>query len=123
VYIRRSKAISSTLLPVNLVPTAADLAPIPNHAHVTTDPPPPTVKLDLSPFSDLDLPIALCKGKQSSTMHLISNFVSYNHLTPLSHKFAISISYISVLKSYQDAVMYPEWKQFMDEEMDILLSY
>ena len=55
-------------------------------------------------------------------MHFISNFVSYDRLTLLSHQFAIFISSISIPKSLQKVVMYPNWKQTLDEEMDALLS-
>ena len=34
-----------------------------------------------TPSSDLDVPIALCEGKQSCTHHLISHFILYDRLT------------------------------------------
>ena len=55
-------------------------------------------------------------------MHHIFNFIFYDHLTPLSHQFALSMSFISIPNSYEKALMYPEWKQVIDEEMDALIS-
>jgi len=55
---------------------SSELVPTPSFP--VKDPP-----LQLSvPFSDFDVPIALCKGKQSCTDHPNSHFVSYDHYTP-----------------------------------------
>jgi len=72
--------------------------------------------------SDLDLFIALRKVKWSTTAHPIAHFVSYDHLTPYFHQFALSISSASIPKTYQKVIMHPSWKQAMDEKMDALLS-
>ena len=48
--------------------------------HTNTCPAPTASSLD-PPQSDLDLPIALRKGKHQCT-YPIANFVSYNHLPP-----------------------------------------
>jgi len=40
--------------------------------------------------SDLDVPIALRKGKRSCTDHPISNFVFYDNLNPTFRQFALS---------------------------------
>ena len=53
--------------------------PVPTNPSPVDGPPPPSA----SP-SDLDIPITLRKGKRSCTDHLISNFVSYDHLNPFS---------------------------------------
>ena len=75
-----------------------------------------------STSSDLDLPIAHHNDKQSCTTHFISNFISYDRLIPLSCQFALSICFVSLPESLQEVILYPEWKQVMDEEMDALLS-
>jgi len=50
------------------------------------------------------------------------NYVSYNRLTLLSRQFAMYVSSVSVAMSYQKALIYPQWKQTMDNEMDALIS-
>ena len=42
--------------------------------------------------SDLDVPIAVRKGVRTCTQHPISNFVSYNHLSPSYRAFLSRIS-------------------------------
>ena len=56
-------------------------------------------------FSDLDIPIALRKGKQSCTDHLISHFVSYDHLTPSFRQFALSLSSVSLPRSHEEVIL------------------
>ena len=72
--------------------------------------------------SDLDLPIALRKGKRSTTAHPISHFISYDHLTPSFHQFALSLSSMSLPRSYKEVLNNSAWKVAMDEEMVALLS-
>jgi len=74
-----------------------------------------------APFYDLDVPIALRKGKRSYTDHLISHFVSYDRLTLSFYHFALSLSYVSLPRSYEEAILVPAWKQVIDE-MDALIS-
>ena len=69
------------------------------------------------PFSDFDVPIALRKDKLSCTDHPISYFVSYDRLTPFFRQFALYLSSVSLLRSYEEAILVPAWKQAMDEEM------
>ena len=56
-------------------------------------------------FSDLDIPIALRKGKRSCTDHLISHFVSYDRLTPSFRQFALSLSSVSLPRSYEEVIL------------------
>ena len=86
-----------------------------------TQPEPPPLSADLPP-QDLDIPIALRKGTQSSTTHPISTFVSYDSLHPSFCQFALSISSESIPKNYQEAFLLSHWKAAMDEEMQALLS-
>ena len=53
--------------------------------------------------SDSNLPIALQKGKRTCTSHPISNFVSYDHLSPTFSSFVASLSTISLPKSTAEA--------------------
>ena len=79
-HTKHSKDVVSTSFPMDSESTAVDLDP-PHFASLSTDPPLPTVKMNIATSSDLDLPIAHRKGKRSCTQHLISNHVSYDHLT------------------------------------------
>ena len=75
-----------------------------------------------STTSKLDMPIALRKGKRSSTAHPISNFMSYDKLHPAFHSFALSIYSESISKNYQKIIQIPHWKAAMDDEMEVLQS-
>jgi len=89
--------------------------PVPTNSSPVDGPPQP------STFpSDLDISIALRKGKQSYTDHPISNFVSYDHLNLTFRQFALSFG--SIPRSYTEALLVPAWKQAMDEKMDALAS-
>ena len=59
------------------------------------------------PSSDFDIPIALCEGKRFCTDHPISHFVSYDRLTPFFRQFALSLSSVSLPRSYEEAVLVP----------------
>jgi len=74
------------------------------------------------PSSDFDVLIALRKGKRSCTDHPISHFVSYDRLTLSFRQFAMPLSSLSLLTSYEEAMLIPVWKQTMDEEMDAIIS-
>ena len=80
-------------------------------------PPQPSV-----PFSDLDISIALCKGKRSCTDDPISYFISYDRLTPSFRQFVLSLSSVSLPRSYKEVVLIPAWKHAMNEEIDALIS-
>jgi len=43
-------------------------------------------------------------------------------LPPLSCQFALSLSFVSMSKSYQKVLMYPGWEHTMNDEMDALIS-
>ena len=74
------------------------------------------------PFSDLDIPIAHCKGKNSTTAHPISHFVSYDRLRPSFCSFALSIYSESTHRNYKEAFLIPHLKKAMDEEIQALLT-
>ncbi|KAL4560354.1 hypothetical protein LXL04_032504 [Taraxacum kok-saghyz] len=70
--------------------------------------------------SDLNVPIALRKGKRSCTAHPISNFVSYDKLSPKYKKFALSVSEIQVPKNIQEATSDKRWADAVNEEIKAL---
>ena len=53
----------------------------------------PTISknLDVTEFSDLDIPIAHTKGTRSCILHPTSNFISYQKLSPSFRAFAINL--------------------------------
>ena len=65
-----------------------------------------------APLSDLDVPITLCKGKQSCIDHLISHFISYDHLNPSFRQFTMSS--VSIPRFYEELYWYlPESRLWM----------
>lgn len=66
--------IVDTGVPNSAAPPIAPLPPDPALPPSSTSSPPP--------ISELDLPFAIRKGKHTCTSHLISNYVSYDHLSP-----------------------------------------
>jgi hypothetical protein len=81
---------------------------------MSVDPPPPPST------SDLDLPIAIRKGKHTCTDHPISNFVSFDHLSPSFKAISLSVSSLVVPKSYRESFSHPGWCKAMEEEMHAL---
>jgi len=75
-----------------------------------------------APLSNLDVLIALRKGKRSCTDHHISYFIFYDRLNPSFRQFAISLSFVSIPRSYEEVILIPAWKQAMNEEMNALIS-
>uniref|UniRef100_A0A2N9I442 Integrase catalytic domain-containing protein n=1 Tax=Fagus sylvatica TaxID=28930 RepID=A0A2N9I442_FAGSY len=88
--------------------------PLPPSASPSVDSPPP------QSTSDLDLPIAIRKGKRTCTEHPISNCVSFDHLSPSFKAFSLSLSSLVVPKSYREALSHPGWRKAMEEEMHAL---
>ena len=70
--------------------------------------------------NELDLPIAHRKGVRSCTQHPLSNFVSYDSLSPSYRAFVLSISSVSIPQNWREAFTDPDWKQAMVEEMKAL---
>ena len=58
-----------------------------------------------SDISDYDLSLALRKGKRICTSHLLSNFVSYFHLTSSYNPLISSVQSYLVLKSVSEAIL------------------
>ncbi|GKB41218.1 polyprotein [Tanacetum coccineum] len=72
-----------------------------------------------SPVPELDLLIAIRKGKRTCT-YLISSFVSYDRLSPSSRAFVANLDSISVLKNVGEALAHSGWYAAMIEEMNAL---
>ena len=83
------------------------------------DGPPPQPS---APPSNLNIPISLRKCKRFCTDHLNSHFVSYDCLNPFFHQFFLSLSSVSIPRSYDEAILVTAWKKAMDKEMDALAS-
>jgi len=64
--------------------------------------PPPQLS---APPSDFDVPIALRKINWSCTYHPISHFVFYDHLILSFCQFALSLSSVSIPRSYEEATL------------------
>jgi hypothetical protein len=72
------------------------------------------------PTNDLDVPIALRKGTRSCTKHPISNFVSYDSLSPSYRAFVLSVSSVSIPQDWREAYQEPVWRAAMVDEMKAL---
>lgn len=96
------------------------------HSVLPQSPPTPSKSLVLSPncyepiIDDLDLPIAIRKGVRSYILYCISNFVSYNSLSPSYRTFVSPFSSMSIPQDWKEALADPNWKEAMMEEMQVL---
>uniref|UniRef100_A0A2N9EHC7 Integrase catalytic domain-containing protein n=1 Tax=Fagus sylvatica TaxID=28930 RepID=A0A2N9EHC7_FAGSY len=111
VYVRRRNQDVPLIPPP---PPVEFSLPLPPSASPSADSPPP------QSTSDLDLPIAIRKGKRTCTEHPISNCVSFDHLSPSFKAFSLSLSSLGVPKSYREAISHPGWRKAMEEEMHAL---
>ncbi|KAA0031718.1 Beta-galactosidase [Cucumis melo var. makuwa] len=68
----------------------------------------------------LNLPIALRKGTRSCTKHSISNYVSYENLSPQFRAFTASLDSTRIPKNIHIALECPEWKNAVMKEMKAL---
>ena len=71
-------------------------------------------------YHDLSVPIVNRKGVRSCTKHPLSNFVSYKWLSPSFAAFTSQLSSVQIPKSVLDALIVPEWKEVVLEEMSAL---
>ena len=76
-----------------------------------------TPVLSIPTINDIDLPIAQCKRVRSCTHHPTSNFLSYQHISPVFHSFLSKLSFVSIPQTFQEALGDPKWKEAMQEEM------
>ncbi|XP_057478145.1 retrovirus-related Pol polyprotein from transposon TNT 1-94 isoform X6 [Actinidia eriantha] len=111
-YTRREKGKSSCMIPPCQLQSPAS---VPNSLGDSSGNDSSSIEPPL--INSVDLPIALRKGVRSCTQHPISQFVSYDRLSPSYHAFVSSLSSISIPQNWQDAVMTSKWKGAMVEEM------
>jgi transposase InsO family protein len=111
VYVRRRNQDVSLVPPP---PPVEFSLPLPPSASPSADSPSP------QSTSDLDLHIAIRKGKRTCTEHPISNCVSFDHLSPSFKAFSFTLSSLVVPKSYREALSHPGWRKAMEEEMHAL---
>ena len=71
-------------------------------------------------FDNSDLPIAVRKGVRSCTKHPISNFISYEKLSPTFRAFSCELTKIEIPRDIQEALRVPKWKEAVLEEMRAL---
>lgn len=77
-----------------------------------------------SPFvayvDHIHLPIALRKVKCSTTSCPLVNFIF--SFSIIYHNFVLSLSIMTILKSYEKALTYPWWVNAIEEEILVLKS-
>ena len=103
IYDHRQKVLTSESVPVN--PSTLDG---------------PLIQPSTPP-SDLDILIALQKGKRSFTDYPISNFIFYDHLSPQFRQLALSLSSESIPKPCEETLLLHVGRA-MNEKMNALVS-
>ena len=102
VYSRRQKSKNTTKAPEqSSEPDSVNSTPI----------------LSIPTINDIDLPIAQCKRVRSCTHHPTSNFLSYQHISPVFRSFLSKLSSMSIPQTFLEALGDPKWKEAMQEEM------
>ena len=66
--------------------------------------------------SNLDVPIALKKSVWSCSQYPTTKFVSYHRLNQSFKAFTTNLSNVNTLKTTQDALESPKWREAMLEE-------
>ena len=89
-------------------PPSSPLSTVPATLSPPPSPPPPV--------SDLELPIALCKGTRQCTQYPIAHHVSPARVSPSYQYFALAVLTESIPKSYIEALQVLAWKEAMDVE-------
>ncbi|KAK8924049.1 hypothetical protein KSP39_PZI019433 [Platanthera zijinensis] len=72
------------------------------------------------PMPTLSEDLSLHEGIRLSTQHPISQYVSYDTLTPSYKGFVSSLASVSIPSTWQEALEHPDWKRAMVEEMAAL---
>ena len=109
--------------PISTAPALAQIKPPITQVYSQHQNPPvssPTMVASSSdPMQKFDLPIALHKGK-CQCAHLISLFISYNHLSFSSYSFIASLDFISLPNIVREALSHHGWRSVMADEMQAL---
>ena len=71
-------------------------------------------------IDELDVPIALRKGVRTCTQHPMSNFVSYDHLSPSLQALATNLAGVDIQRTIQEALKEPKWKKAVEDEIHAL---
>ncbi|KAH9658792.1 hypothetical protein KPL70_023626 [Citrus sinensis] len=71
-------------------------------------------------FDDFDLPIASRKRVHSCTKYPMSNYISYDKLSPNFLAFTSQLSSVEIPKNIHEALRVPEWRKAIEEEMRAL---
>ena len=79
-----------------------------------------TMNNERESFEDLDLPIAIRKGKRSCTKHPISNYVSHSKLCSSFKVLTKNIEKTEIQRNIQEAIKIHEWGATVYEEMKAL---
>ncbi|KAJ9561432.1 hypothetical protein OSB04_006592 [Centaurea solstitialis] len=97
------------------IPSSSSSADPPTGDLLASNSPPPSDTQD----PDLDIPIALRKGKRSCT-YPISSVVSYDKLSPHSGSLISTLDSISVPKTVGEALAHSGWRDAMVDEINAL---
>ena len=71
-------------------------------------------------IEDSDVSIALQKGVRSCTVHPLSNFVKYNHLSNSVQSLVKNLEVVEIPKTVQEALESLQWKQAILDKMRAL---
>ena len=80
----------------------------------------PPGNFELNSSNQEDLHIALRKGVRSCTKHSLSNFISYNNVTPSFRAFISQVSSVVIPNNVHEVLKVPEWREAIFEEMKAL---
>ena len=90
------------------------------HGHLSK----PNSGIHLSPtnlnIDELDVPIALRKSVRTCTQHPMSNFVSYDHLSPSLQALATNLAGVDIRRTIQEALKEPKWKKAVEDKIHAL---
>lgn len=67
--------------------------------------------------SNLDLLISFCKVKMTSTLRLMSSFISHTHMSPTYYLFVSTLSNMIIPKNVSKALARSRWHVAMEEEI------
>ncbi|KAJ7954112.1 Retrovirus-related Pol polyprotein from transposon TNT 1-94 [Quillaja saponaria] len=113
-------AIESALPSQEAIPNSV---PKPTQTPLSTDPTLPyssNLPCDIPNIDDINLPIATRKRVRACTQHPISNYISYDSLSPSYRAFVSSLLSVSIPKDWKEALADPKWEDAMVEEMKAL---
>ncbi|KAF7808226.1 sacsin isoform X2 [Senna tora] len=90
------------------------------HSHEKGNTDPNLAISDVCPDEILSPPIAKPKGVRSCTLHPISQFVSYEKLSPKFQAFVSNLDKEVIPTNIHEALQHPRWKEAVNEEIKAL---